>query len=1042
MSALHSIRRLSVRDADMVLAFLEALDEASVATFHPHAFDLDHVLRLLRGRLAGAVDAFGAFEQARDDLIGYVWLSGMETTRPSLGLCVAGAHRGRGLGRALLERALDEAVLRGRDEVHLSVMPENKPALSLYLSAGFEVVDTVEGKHGHYYCMVLRLDPSPAVRAKVIRKHLAGRDVRVIPYTHCDWAWVHTRHWHAHRYALVFEEVLREMERNADYRWYLDNYACQLRALLELRPDLLPALRMRIAEGRVEVCGAYSNVRPNMVGDETFVRNLVIGRRAFAEALPEATLKAHADAVDVAVGHPQMPQLLRLGGFSYLRMWRPYGALSLKGVPNEFVWRGLDGSEVLAARGCYGGLFSLDGDARALLAPETADPDALLCALWDTDLEVRCRYSETPLAWLSVGCDDVRPNRLIDDTPFDVAGLLRALTANETGGGREHLTPSPLSSERKGVEGFRMRFSTPGEFFAELEQRRGDLRTISGTLDPCDVAYNCAWNGEQGLAVRRMENDRVLVQAETLRALAALGGVAYPDAALDRLWRDHLLTCAHATQWLYAPDFARMRDLADRVRLEGERLRDEGIDALSKMAAHPRDTAFVVANLLPYPRRAIVEATLSRFGDQWPTAFADGDGQFLPAQTIHEHTGQGGYAEKLQAVAVDLPACGLAVLRQVPCAAEPNEETRARPRLDNGRLVVRLREGRITTITDRLTRAALEAPIGLEWAGLVVKEVATAEGPLHVGPIRAERVFEWQRGEFIETGPVRWRYRRRGRAARLKAAMDVVMEAGSQRLDFEVELDWPGIDGFLAVRFPLPLPARMFGDIPFGLEDKDIAAEPYGMDHWVGPHSMERTREGLFYARSFVAVEPPDEAGYALISGNTDRYYLRQVTGRYLEHILINSVATLDDWERQVEPTTLSGRGLHRFRFSLLVLPRGAPTAAIVREAAMVRGPALIREASRGAAAVGTVSSPILSVEPAGVNVTACYREGDETVLRMHEAVGSESDTIVTLPVAPTSARLTDFLGNPTSGDAPRVDGRTVRVRLSPWRIVTLRLTF
>jgi alpha-mannosidase len=272
--------------------------------------------------------------------------------------------------------------------------------------------------------------------------------------------------------------------------------------------------------------------------------------------------------------------------------------------------------------------------------------------------------------------------------------------------------------------------------------------------------------------------------------------------------------------------------------------------------------------------------------------------------------------------------------------------------------------------------------------------------------------------------------------------MDVTTKAGSPRLDFEVQVNWPGLDGFLAVRFPLPVPCRMFGDIPFGLEDKDIPAEPYGKDHWVGPHSMERTREGLFYARSFVAVERPDEPGYAVISGNTDRYYLRQVTGRYLEHILINSVVTLDDWERQVEPSTLSGRGLHRFRFSLLVVPAGTPVTDIVREAEAARSPALVREIRRGAGPAALPDGPLLSVEPAGVNMTACYRDADEMVVRVHETTGAETEAAVGLPVAPRSARLTDFLGSTTPGDRPVIEGRSVRVRLSPWRIATLRLTF
>lgn len=1025
MDSEYTIRRLTVGDADAILAFLLALDEGSVEMFHPHVFDLNHVLRLLGGGLAGHVDGFGAFACRDGALAGYVWLSGMEGLHPSLGLCVGGDHRGRGLGRALLRRAVDEATLRGKREVCLTVMASNDVALRLYRSLGFEIVDEASEEAGHCYGMTLRCPTSATDRAPTIRERLRGLQVMVVPYTHCDWAWVHTRHWHAQRYALVFAETLAVMDRCPEYRWYCDNFACQFQALLDLRPDLLEPFRRRVAEGRIDVCGGYSNVRPNMVGDETFVRSMTLGRREWQRWVPEGRLEVHADAVDVAVGHPQMPQLLRLGGYRYLRMWRPYSALSLKGVPNDFVWQGLDGSEVLVSRGCYGGLFARDERSGAIMEPDRAAPDDLLCALWDADLEARCRYAGAPLAWLAIGCDDARPLRLIDDTPFDVPALIDAWNRQEVGDG---VPP--------------MRFATPSDYFAELERSRDSLRTIVGTLDPCDVAYNCAWNGEKGLGAQRIRNDRLLAQAEMWRSLAACHGLEYPEQAFVNLWKEHLLTCAHATQWLYAPDFAEMRERADRVGLDATRLRDEALDALVRAADPPEDAVYVVANPLPYTRTAVVEATLSCFGGGWPAMFTDGEGRSLAAQTLHEHRGQGGYEEQLQAVAVELPACGLAIVRQRPCEAPPNVKPPARPRMDNGRLKLKLKEGRVVGITDRSSQFTHEAPLGLEWGGLVFKEVATSEGPLHVGPIRAEHVFEWERGEFRETGPVRWKYRRVGRAAGLEALMEVSLEAGSPRLDFDVEIDWPGLDGFLAARFPLPIPCRMYGDIPFGVERKDIAAEPYGKDHWVSPHSMERTREGLFYARSFVAVERPDGACFAVVAGNTDRYYLRQCTGRYLEHLLINSVATLDEWEHQVEPSTITGAGMHHFRFSLLAYSGEWSKAGVVREAASARIAPIVREVVRHRATdAGHASGEAtLSVEPEGVELSALYREGDDLILRIYELRGLAARAEVVLPIEVVSATRTDFNGREATGPAPIVAGRRLQVGLQPWEIATLRL--
>jgi ribosomal protein S18 acetylase RimI-like enzyme len=60
---------------------------------------------------------------------------------------VAATHRRRGIGRALLHRAVDWARQVGVRKLELHVFPWNEPALQLYESFGFER----EGlRVGHY----------------------------------------------------------------------------------------------------------------------------------------------------------------------------------------------------------------------------------------------------------------------------------------------------------------------------------------------------------------------------------------------------------------------------------------------------------------------------------------------------------------------------------------------------------------------------------------------------------------------------------------------------------------------------------------------------------------------------------------------------------------------------------------------------------------------------------------------------------------------------------------------------------------------------
>ena len=64
-----------------------------------------------------------------------------------LGLMVAAEHRGRGIGRQLLEAAVEWSRMSEIGKLELHVFPHNEPALRLYESFGFER----EGyRRGHY----------------------------------------------------------------------------------------------------------------------------------------------------------------------------------------------------------------------------------------------------------------------------------------------------------------------------------------------------------------------------------------------------------------------------------------------------------------------------------------------------------------------------------------------------------------------------------------------------------------------------------------------------------------------------------------------------------------------------------------------------------------------------------------------------------------------------------------------------------------------------------------------------------------------------
>ena len=92
---------------------------------------------------------------AGEDVAGYGVMSVGAGEAHVLNLCIAEAHRCRGLGRQLLRSLLECAGSAGAAEVFLEVRPSNITAIRLYLALGFEQVGM---RRGYYQAVNGRED--------------------------------------------------------------------------------------------------------------------------------------------------------------------------------------------------------------------------------------------------------------------------------------------------------------------------------------------------------------------------------------------------------------------------------------------------------------------------------------------------------------------------------------------------------------------------------------------------------------------------------------------------------------------------------------------------------------------------------------------------------------------------------------------------------------------------------------------------------------------------------------------------------------------
>jgi [ribosomal protein S18]-alanine N-acetyltransferase len=130
------VRASPEHETELARFFQEIAGTDDEVGFHPHDFTSDSAHRICsyQGRDLYVLALAGSTVAGYGMLRG--WDEGFEI--PSLGLIVRRRCRGKGIGRRLMNHLHDEARAAKAGSVRLTVEPENRFAIDLYRSAGYE----------------------------------------------------------------------------------------------------------------------------------------------------------------------------------------------------------------------------------------------------------------------------------------------------------------------------------------------------------------------------------------------------------------------------------------------------------------------------------------------------------------------------------------------------------------------------------------------------------------------------------------------------------------------------------------------------------------------------------------------------------------------------------------------------------------------------------------------------------------------------------------------------------------------------------------
>jgi len=452
--------------------------------------------------------------------------------------------------------------------------------------------------------------------------------LHLVPHSHWEGAVFTTREGYLEeRGPSIVLTALRLLETHPSYRFVLDQ-VCLVKPFLERYPEHADAFRRFVDEGRLAIVGGLL-VMPdvNMPGGESFVRQVLLGKRWFRE-----TLGVEVDIswqLDTFGHHPQMPQVLRQSG--YKSMWSQRGGRD-ETLPLDLVWEGLDGTTIdfywLSMGYCH--LLNIPDNASeaATFFQWRYDSLAAICPG-----SVRCGMN---------GCDVTIPEE-------HVPGMVEEFNRNKD---------AP----------FQIRISLPSDYEAAAGADSTARTRVEGDLNPIFQGVYSS-NIEVKQATREVE--RTLTAAEKLGAVLGALGLDVDNDPLERAWEPTLFNQAHDVMsgvmldhvyddTMQGFDFSLRlgRDvLASRLRLLTQQIdtRGEGIPV-------------VVFNPCGWTRTDIVEVAVGPRDDARGLSVVDDNGDSLPVQVLNERRSADGclvYA-RIAFVARSVPALGHAVYRVLP----------------------------------------------------------------------------------------------------------------------------------------------------------------------------------------------------------------------------------------------------------------------------------------------------------------------------------------------------------------------------------------
>ena len=607
---------------------------------------------------------------------------------------------------------------------------------------------------------------SIADATQYIRKHLyedmAGyADViaTCIGHTHIDVAWWWTVAQTREKVARSFATVLKLMDEFPNYK-FMSSQPVLYYFLKQRYPELYAKVKERVAEGRWEPEGGmWLEADCNLTSGESLVRQFVHGKRFFKEEFGVDNKVLWLP--DVFGYSGALPQIMKKSGIDYF-MTTKLAWNQINKIPNDtFIWRGIDGSEVLTHLITTAGVGQDVKKSFFTTYNGLLHPDAIMGG-WE-------RYQ----------------NKEINND------ILISYGYGDGGGGPTRQMLEISKRMEKGIRGIpKVRQAFSLEYFKELEARVKDNRRLE------------TWEGEfyfeyhRGTYTSMARNKKGNRKSEMLMMDMELLGVMsgdYPVEADTRLWRDVILL----NQFHDILPGSSIAEVYQVTKAEYDALAAEvsGIiaDRLHRLAGE--GDGITVFNTLGFDRDDLVN-----LGDVDATALKDSCGNVYPIQKT-----ESGALAYLR----NLPSKGYKTLARANGEVASPFTRKDDYHLDTPFYTIALDEnGHFTSIFDKENDREVLKPGQVGNLLRLYEDKPVYYDNWDIDAYYTEKswpVNDLQSMQWTEDGPVRTTLALTWRCSRSTITQKIHFYADTRRIDFETVADWKEHQHLLKAEFPVDI---------------------------------------------------------------------------------------------------------------------------------------------------------------------------------------------------------------------------------------------